>query len=94
VLRRAEREEFRIRLHPRDVMHGERFILLQVRRLLLSVFALTIALITAIIFLVERNIFVLIGGLVVALMMFVIVFFLPSHLLENPLRHARGWERR
>jgi hypothetical protein len=90
VLTRAEREEFRIRVHPRDLLHGERFMLLQVRRILLSIFALTVALITAITFLAVRNWWLLGGGLGVAFVMFLVVFLLPSHLLENPLRHARG----
>jgi len=51
ILRRAEREEFRVRIHPRDVLHAERFLLLQVRRVLLSLFAVTTALIAAITFL-------------------------------------------
>jgi len=90
VLTRAEREEFRIRMHPRDLLHGERFMLLQVRRILLSIFALTIALISAITFLAVRSLWLLGGGLAVAFVMFLVVFVLPSHLLENPLRHARG----
>jgi predicted unusual protein kinase regulating ubiquinone biosynthesis (AarF/ABC1/UbiB family) len=90
VLSRAEREEFRVRVHPRDMTYFERFLGLQVRRVLLSIFALTIALIASITFLALRNPFVLAGGLLVAIIMFVIVLFLPTHLLENPLRHARG----
>jgi predicted unusual protein kinase regulating ubiquinone biosynthesis (AarF/ABC1/UbiB family) len=90
VLRRAEREEFRVRIHPRDLIHGERFLLLQIRRILLSLFAVTTALISAIIFLAIRNLWLLLAGLVVALFMFVIVLLIPTHLLENPLRHARG----
>jgi len=90
VLGRAEREEFRVRVHPRDVLQGERFFLLQVRRILLSIFALTIALITAITFLALRVWWLLAGGLLVAIVMFLIVLFLPTHLLENPLRHARS----
>lgn len=90
VVVRAEREEFRVRVHPRDLMHGERFFMLQVRRVLLSIFALTVALITSITFLALRNPWLLAGGLLIALLMFVIVLFLPSHLLENPMRHARG----
>ncbi len=90
VIARAEREEFRVRIHPRDVLHGQRFILLQVRRILLSLFAVTIALITSITFITLRNYWLLVAGLVIALIMFVIVLFLPTHLLENPLRHARG----
>ena len=38
-LGRAEREELRVRLHPRDMQSGERFLHLQARRLLLSIFA-------------------------------------------------------
>ena len=89
ILRRAERDEFRVRLHPRDVLHGERFILLQVRRILLSTFAVTTALISAIIFAVIENVWLLLAGLLGALILFVIAFFIPTHLLENPLRHAR-----
>jgi len=90
VLARAEREEFRVRIHPRDVTHGERFLLLQVRRILLSIFAVTIALITSITFIAIRNLWLLGGGLALSFVLFVVVLFLPTHLLENPLRHARG----
>jgi predicted unusual protein kinase regulating ubiquinone biosynthesis (AarF/ABC1/UbiB family) len=94
LVTRAEREEFRVRIHPRDLLQGERFVLLQVRRILLSIFALTIALITAITFLALRNVWLLAAGLLIALFMFLLVLVLPTHLLENPLRHARGMEQR
>jgi predicted unusual protein kinase regulating ubiquinone biosynthesis (AarF/ABC1/UbiB family) len=94
LLARADREEFRVRIHPRDVVQVERFFSLQVRRVLLSIFALTVALITAITFLALRNFVLLMAGLLVALLMFLLVLFLPVHLLENPMRHARGLERR
>lgn len=87
---RAEREEFRVRAHPRDVLHAERFLRLQIRRVLLSLFAVTTALISAITFLALDNLWLLGGGLLVAFVMFVIVLIIPSHLLESPLRHARG----
>jgi predicted unusual protein kinase regulating ubiquinone biosynthesis (AarF/ABC1/UbiB family) len=90
VLARAEREEFRVRIHPRDVNQAERFLGLQVRRILLSIFALTIALITAIGYIAVRNLWLLVAGLALSFVMFLIVLFLPTHLLENPLRHARG----
>jgi predicted unusual protein kinase regulating ubiquinone biosynthesis (AarF/ABC1/UbiB family) len=90
LVTRADREEFRVRIHPRDIMQAERFIMLQVRRVLLSIFALTTALITAITFLAMRSVWLLIAGLFVALVMFLLVLVLPTHLLENPLRHARG----
>ena len=90
VLVRADREEFRVRVHPRDILQFERFMLLQVRRILLSVFALTASLIASITFLALRNWWLLSIGLVVALVMFILVLLLPTHLLENPMRHARG----
>lgn len=90
ILARADREEFRVRVHPRDLLHFERFMLLQVRRVLLSIFALTTALITSITFIAVRNVWLLIAGLAAALLMFLIVLVLPTHLLENPMRHARG----
>src|SRR5690606_10937696 len=94
VVGRAEREEFRIRVHPRDLMQAERFMGLQVRRILLSVFAFTVAMITAILFIALRRWWLLGAGLVISIFMFVIVLFLPTHLFENPLRHARGRQRR
>jgi len=87
---RAEREEIRVRVHPRDVQAQERFMHLQNRRLLLSVFAATTALITSIVFLALGNWWLLGGGLFLALMLFLVTLFIPTHLLENPLRHARG----
>ncbi|HEX7050996.1 MAG TPA: AarF/UbiB family protein [Longimicrobiales bacterium] len=90
ILRRAEREEFRIRVHPRDVVHAERFLLLQVRRVLVSLFAVTVALISAITFLALGKLWLLGVGLALSLFLFVVAFIIPTHLLENPLRHARG----
>lgn len=94
VMIRADREEFRVRVHPRDVLQFERFLLLQVRRILLSIFALTAALIASITFLALHNWWLLGTGLVISLIMFLIVLLLPTHLLENPMRHARGLKPR
>ncbi len=90
LVTRAEREELRVRLHPRDTQAQERFVFLQARRLLLSVFATATAVISSVLFLAFRNWWLLGIGLIVPLVMFVVVLFLPTHLLENPLRHARG----
>ena len=90
LVTRAEREELRVGLHPRDVQSQERFLHLQARRLLLSIFASATAVITSILFIALRNWWLLGAGLFVALVMFVVVLFIPTHLLENPLRHARG----
>jgi len=90
LVTRAEREELRIRVHPRDIQAQERFLHLQARRLLLSIFATAIAVISSVLFIALRNYYLLGAGLFVALVMFVVVLFIPTHLLENPLRHARG----
>ena len=87
---RAEREELRVRVHPRDIQAQERFLHLQARRLLLSIFASATAVITSILFIALRSWWLLGVGLLLALVMFVVVLFIPTHLLENPLRHARG----
>ena len=93
LLGRAEREELRVRVHPRDIQGQERFLNLQARRISLSIFATATAVISSIIFIAVRNLWLLGGGLLVALLMFVLVFFIPTHLLENPLRHARRVRR-
>jgi len=90
LLVRAQREELRVRMHPRDVQGQERFLHLQARRVLLSVFATGTALITAILFIALRSYWLLAGGFLGSLFMFVLAFLIPTHLLENPLRHARG----
>lgn len=90
IVQRLDREELRVRVHPRDLMQIERFLSLQVRRIQLSLFAATMALITAIVFIAVPNWWVLAGGLIAAFILFMIVLLLPTHLLENPMRHARG----
>jgi predicted unusual protein kinase regulating ubiquinone biosynthesis (AarF/ABC1/UbiB family) len=90
LVARAEREELRVRVHPRDIQAQERFLHLQARRLLLSIFASVTAVITSILFIALRSWWLLGIGLITALVMFVIVLFIPTHLLANPLRHARG----
>ncbi|MGW8265580.1 MAG: ABC1 kinase family protein [Longimicrobiales bacterium] len=90
LLVRAQREELRVRMHPRDLQGQERFFHLQARRVVLSVFATGTATITAVLFIALRNYWLLAGGFALSLFMFVVVFFIPTHLLENPLRHARG----
>ncbi|MDG2282782.1 MAG: AarF/UbiB family protein, partial [Longimicrobiales bacterium] len=94
LVTRAEREELRVRVHPRDIQSQERFLHLQARRLLLSIFASVTAVITSILFIALRNWWLLGTGLAAALIMFIVVLFIPTHLLENPLRHARGIDAR
>ena len=49
LLGRAEREELRVRVHPRDIQGQERFLNLQARRISLSIFATATAAISSII---------------------------------------------
>lgn len=79
-----------MRVHPQDALAQERFLHLQARRFLLSIFATATAVISAVIFVALRNVWLLALGLFVALVMFVLTLFIPTHLLENPMRHARG----
>ena len=55
LVTRAEREELRVRVHPRDIQQQERFLHLQARRLLLSIFASVTAVITSILFIALRS---------------------------------------
>jgi len=90
LVTRADREELRVRMHPRDLAVHERFLHLQARRVLLSIFATATALITSILYIALSSEWLLGAGLTLSLILFVLVFFIPAHLLENPLRHARG----
>ena len=90
LIRRADREELRVRVHPRDIFHLERFFSLQIRRIQLSLFAATMALITAVVYLAFPAWWVLAGGFLAALALFGVAIVIPTHLLENPMRHARG----
>ena len=88
LIRRAEREELRFRMHPRDVLRQEHFAGLMVRRLLLGLFASVMALVATLIFVATRSWAVLVVGNAAALCLFLLVMVIPKHLLENPLRQA------
>ncbi|MDX2193492.1 MAG: AarF/UbiB family protein [Gemmatimonadales bacterium] len=89
VLRRLERDEIRVRLHPRDQAELHRFLKQQVRRVLLSLVAFTIGLISVLVWSVTRRFEILVTGLFFAGGMFTVIFLLPSHLFRNPLRMTR-----
>ena len=63
LLLRAQREELRVRVHPRDIQGQERILHLQARRLLLSIFATGTAVITAIMFIAIRELLASGGGI-------------------------------
>ena len=83
----------RVRVHPRDIQGQEHFLHLQARRISFSICATATAVISSILYISVRSVWLLVAGLAVALLMFVLVFFIPTHLLENPLRHARRVRR-
>jgi predicted unusual protein kinase regulating ubiquinone biosynthesis (AarF/ABC1/UbiB family) len=94
LIRRADREELRVRMHPRDVLQQERFVALMVRRLLLGLFAAVVSLVTTLVFVATGSWIVLLVGNVAALSLFLLVLVIPKHLLENPLRQARSVRQR
>lgn len=89
LLHRVEREEFRVRWHPRDTAELQRQIAQQVRRLIMAAGALALGIITAIVYLATRRLEILVLGLFAASGLFSLVFVLPSHLFQNPLRMRR-----
>lgn len=91
LVRRVERDELRVRSHPRDILELQRFLGQQVRRALLALFAFTIALISSVVYLASRRLAILVLGLLVAFGMFLVVFLLPTHLFQNPLRFRSKW---
>jgi predicted unusual protein kinase regulating ubiquinone biosynthesis (AarF/ABC1/UbiB family) len=91
LVRRVERDELRVRWHPRDTLELQRFMAQQVRRALLAFFAFTVALITSVLYLATRRLAILVPGLLLAFGMFLVIFLLPAHLFQNPLRFRRRW---
>jgi predicted unusual protein kinase regulating ubiquinone biosynthesis (AarF/ABC1/UbiB family) len=91
LVRRVERDELRVRSHPRDALELQRFIAQQVRRALLALFAFTIAVITSVLYLATGRLAILVPGLLLAFGMFFVIFLLPGHLFQNPLRFRRKW---
>ncbi|HEU4830202.1 MAG TPA: AarF/UbiB family protein [Gemmatimonadales bacterium] len=94
LMHRVEREELRIRSHPRDMLELQRFLSQQVRRSLLAAGSLTLAMVSAIVYAASGRLGVLLIGLGTAAVLFFLVFVLPGHLFQNPLRfRSRGFYR-
>jgi predicted unusual protein kinase regulating ubiquinone biosynthesis (AarF/ABC1/UbiB family) len=89
LLTRVERDELRVRWHQRDTVELYRTITQQVRRLVLAAGALTLAIISSIIYAATRHLGILLGGCLIAAALFFLVLVLPGHLFQNPLRHRR-----
>jgi predicted unusual protein kinase regulating ubiquinone biosynthesis (AarF/ABC1/UbiB family) len=89
IVRRAEREELRVRVHPRDFHELEETLALTVRRLLLALFAAVVAVVSTLVFTTTRDAWVLGIGNGAALLLFLFVLLLPKHLLRSPFRRSR-----
>lgn len=93
VVRRAEREELRLRLHPQDLARWERTLTLATRRLLLGLFAAVLALVSALLYVATGAVVLFVLGGAAALVCFALVLVLPHDLLDNPWRLARQLRR-
>lgn len=91
VLRRAGRDELRVRAHPRDMIELQQFLARQTRRVLLAMAASALAIVGALLYLARHGAAILIVTLAAAALLFAIAFLLPQHLLSNPFRGYRQW---
>lgn len=89
LLHRVEREEFRVRMHPRDSLEMQRYFSRQLRRLMVAAAALTLGIVTAVLFAATRRLELLVIGLLTASGIFGLALILPAHLFQNPLRFRR-----
>ena len=89
VLRRAGRDELRVRAHPRDVIEMQQFIAGQTRRMVLCMATGVLAVVGAILYVADHNTYVLVATLFVTLVMFVLFLLVPWHLLSRPLQGLR-----
>ncbi|MGH7719303.1 MAG: hypothetical protein ACREON_10725, partial [Gemmatimonadaceae bacterium] len=69
----------------------QQFVARQTRRILLCIFAGMMGIVGSILFLAERNFYLLVASLLASVVFFLIVFLLPLHLLANPFRGDRDW---
>lgn len=91
ALHRAGRDELRVRAHPRDVIEMQQFLAGQTRRIVLTMVTGVLAIVGALVYLADRNLYVLIATLAVTLPLFLVILVVPWHLLSRPLRGFRGW---
>ncbi|HSC31214.1 MAG TPA: AarF/UbiB family protein [Gemmatimonadaceae bacterium] len=89
VLRRAGRDELRVRAHPRDVMELQLFIAGQTRRIVLCMATGVLAVVGALLYVADHNTYILVATLFVTLVMFVLFLLVPWHLLSRPLQGLR-----
>ena len=89
VLRRAGRDELRVRAHPRDVIEMQQFIAGQTRRIVLCMATGVLAVVGALLYVADHNTYVLVATLFVTLFTFLLFLLIPWHLLSRPLQGLR-----
>ena len=89
VLKRAGRDDLRVRAHPRDVIEIQQYVGRQVRRILFALLALAGGVVGAVFYLAHRNMYLLVASLGVAVVAFLLILVVPVHLLANPFRAYR-----
>jgi hypothetical protein len=89
VLRRAGRDELRVRAHPRDVIEIQQYVGRQVRRILFALLALAGGVVGSVFYLAHRNMYLLVASLGVSVVAFLLILVVPVHLLANPFRAYR-----
>ncbi len=93
VIRKAERELFRVRLHPVDILRVEGFLGYMLRRVLVGIGATTNALVGAIIYSKNGNLLVLMLFLSFSAFLFGLTFILPARrIFDTKERHAKRFE--
>jgi hypothetical protein len=90
----VERDELRVRWNAQDASEFRRFISQQVRRALLAFFSFTCAILSGMVWLATRNLYVLLAGVTFSFGLFFVILVLPGHLFQNPLRFRRSWPER
>jgi hypothetical protein len=65
-----------------------------VRRALLALFSFTCALLSGMVWMTTRKLYVLLAGVALSFGLFFLILVLPGHLFQNPLRFRRSWPER
>ena len=94
VVRRMERDELRVRWHAQEAAEFRRFLSQQVRRALLALFSFTCAILSGMVWMATRRLYVLLVGVTLSFGLFFLILVLPGHLFQNPLRIRRAWPER
>jgi predicted unusual protein kinase regulating ubiquinone biosynthesis (AarF/ABC1/UbiB family) len=89
VLRRAGRDEIRVRAHPRDIIEIQQYVGRQVRRVLFALLALAGGVVGTIFYIAHRNLYLLVASIALSLIAFLVILVVPAHLLTNPFRAYR-----